>query len=140
MPERLNPAVYHDVVRRALAEDVGPGDVTTWAVVPAAAQATGTMLAKTTCVLAGLDLARDVCELVDATLRLFASLAYGDGCHAGEPIARIEGPAGSILTAERTALNFLQHLSGVATLTRRYVDAASGALTILDTRKTTPLL
>jgi len=140
MPERLDPAVYSDVVRRALAEDIGPGDVTTWAIVPSSARARATMLAKTTCVVAGLDIAREVFEQVDATVRFQALKADGDLCGSGEPLARIEGRAAPILTAERTAVNFVQHLSGIATLTRRFVDATGGALTILDTRKTIPTL
>ena len=140
MPDRLDPAVYRDVVRRALAEDVGPGDVTTWAIVPASARARATMLAKSTCVLAGLDIAREVFEQVDPAVQFLALRIDGDLCSAGEPVARIEGRAASILTAERTAVNFVQHLSGIATLTRRVVDAAGGALTVLDTRKTIPPL
>jgi len=140
MSDRLDPAVYRDVVRRAIAEDVGPGDVTTWPIVPPSARGRATMLAKTTCVLAGLDMAREVFEQVDATVQFLALRNDGDLCSAGEPVARIEGRAASILTAERTAVNFVQHLSGIATLTRRFVDAAGGALTVLDTRKTIPTL
>jgi len=140
MPDRLDRAVYRDIVRRAISEDIGPGDVTTWAVVPSNAKATATLLAKTTCVVAGLDIAREVFEQVDATLEFVASKSDGNLCHSGEPLARIVGRAASILSAERTAVNFVQHLSGIATLTRRYVDATGGALTVLDTRKTVPTL
>src|SRR5437870_10504252 len=112
MPDRLDPAVYRDVVRRALAEDVGPGDVTTWAVVPSSAKATATMLAKSTCVLSGLEIARDVFEQVDATVQFVAMKVDGDLCRSGEPVARVDGRAASILSAERTAVNFVQHLSG----------------------------
>jgi nicotinate-nucleotide pyrophosphorylase (carboxylating) len=140
MLERLDPAVYHDIVRRALAEDVGPGDVTTWAVVPSSARAQATMVATSMCVLAGLDVAREVFNQVDNTVKFVAERLDGDLCGSSEPLARIEGRAASILTAERTALNFVQHLSGIATLTRRFVDAAGGAMAILDTRKTVPTL
>lgn len=140
MTERLDPAVYRDVVRRAIAEDVGPGDVTTWAIVPPTMVGRATLFAKCTCVLAGLDVAREVFEQIDAALEFAAVKLDGELCRSGDPLARIDGRAASILTAERTALNFLQHLSGIATLTRRFVDAAGGALTILDTRKTVPTL
>ena len=140
MPERLAPAVYRDIVRRAIEEDVGSGDLTTQTVVPVHAAATATLVAKSTAVVAGLDLVREVFEQVDATLQFQASKADGALCHPGEALARIEGSAASILTAERTALNFVQHLSGIATLARRFVDAAGGRLTVKDTRKTIPTL
>lgn len=140
MADRPDPAVYRDVVRRAIAEDIGPGDVTTWAIVPPTLRGRATMLAKSTCVLAGLDVAREVFAQVDAGLTFLAVKTDGDLCRSGEPVARIEGAAASILTAERTALNFVQYLSGIATLTRRFVDASSGALTVMDTRKTVPTL
>src|SRR5207248_6928175 len=114
--------VFRDIVRRAIAEDIGPGDVTTWAIVPSDLRGRGSMFAKCTCVLAGLEIAREVFEQVDATLQLTANRADGDLCHSGELLAKVEGRAASILTAERTALNFMQHLSGIATLTRRFVD------------------
>jgi nicotinate-nucleotide pyrophosphorylase (carboxylating) len=140
MSERLDPAVYRDIVRRAIAEDVGPGDITTWAVVPPPMRGRATLFAKCTCVLAGLDVAREAFEQVDAGLQFVAIKLDGELCRSGEPLARIDGRAASILTAERTALNFLQHLSGIATLTRRFVDATGGALAVLDTRKTVPTL
>jgi nicotinate-nucleotide pyrophosphorylase (carboxylating) len=140
MPERLDPAVYRDLVLRALAEDVGSGDVTTRAIVSPGARARATMEVKTTCVLAGLDIARDVFAEVDPALQFVALKRDGDLCHSGELLANVDGGAASILSAERTALNFVQHLSGIATLTRRFVDAAGGALVILDTRKTIPTL
>jgi nicotinate-nucleotide pyrophosphorylase (carboxylating) len=140
VPDRLDPVVYREVVRRAIAEDIGPGDVTTWAVVPPSVRGRATMFAKGTCVLAGLDVAREVFAQVDAGLAFLALKIDGELCRSGEPIARIDGAAASILTAERTALNFIQYLSGIATLSRRFVDATNGALTVLDTRKTVPTL
>jgi nicotinate-nucleotide pyrophosphorylase (carboxylating) len=140
VPEHLDPVVYREVVRRAIAEDVGPGDVTTRAIVPAGGQARATMLAKCTCVLAGVDLAHDVFGQVDPGLQFTGIKHDGEFCRSGDQIARVQGAAASILTAERTALNFVQHLSGIATLTRRFVDASGGALTVLDTRKTIPTL
>jgi nicotinate-nucleotide pyrophosphorylase (carboxylating) len=138
--DRLDPAVYRDIVRRAIAEDVGPGDITTWAIVPATVRGRAVLRARSTCVLAGLDIAREVFEQVDASLEFVADRADGDLCHSGDRLASIAGRAASLLTAERTALNFIQHLSGIATLTRRFVDATGGALTVLDTRKTIPTL
>jgi nicotinate-nucleotide pyrophosphorylase (carboxylating) len=140
MPEPLDPGLYRELVRRALAEDLGSGDVTTLAIVPAGAVGEATLLAKGTCVVAGLDVAREVFAQVDARVRLQPSKHDGDLCHAEDVIGRVTGPAAALLSAERTALNFLQHLSGIATLTRRFVDAAHGTVTILDTRKTVPTL
>jgi len=140
MSDRLDPTAYRDIVRRALVEDVGPGDVTTRAIVPENATATATLLAKSPCVVAGLDIAREVFEQVDVSLKFSASGPDGRLCEPGEALAHVTGRAASILTAERTAVNFLQHLSGIATLTRLIVDAARGRLTVLDTRKTIPTL
>lgn len=140
MPDALEPSVYRDLVHRALEEDVGSGDVTTRAVVPGGAIAVGVLLARQDCVVAGLDVAREVFTQVDPAVEFDAKKHDGDSCAAGETLARVGGRAASLLTAERTALNFLQHLSGIATLTRAFVDAAGGALDILDTRKTTPTL
>jgi nicotinate-nucleotide pyrophosphorylase (carboxylating) len=138
MPDPLDPSLYRDLVARALAEDVGAGDVTTKAVVPADAMGSASLQVKRACVLAGLDVAREVFAQVDPSVRVTVFNQDGDLCDEGTVIATVEGPAGSILTAERTALNFLQHLSGIASLTRRFVDAAGGSLTVLDTRKTIP--
>jgi len=140
MPDALDPGLYLELLRRALAEDLGSGDVTTRAIVPDAAAAEATLLAKGTCVVAGLDMAREVFAQVDERVRMQVSKHDGDLCHAEDVIGRVTGPAAALLSAERTALNFLQYLSGIATLTRRFVDAAHGAVTILDTRKTVPTL
>ena len=127
-------------MRRALAEDVGTGDVTTRAIVPPDVIGRATLLVKRSCVLAGLDIAREVFHQVDPSITLLLHHRDSEFCAPGTVVADLAGPAGSLLTAERTALNFLQHLSGVATLTRRFVDAAVGGLTVLDTRKTIPTL
>ena len=139
-PPAPDPAGYRELVGRALAEDIGSGDVTSDAIVPADRRARATLVAKRDCVVAGLDVTREVFAQVDPTLTFRAIKADGDGCRMGDRLATIEGPAASILTAERTALNFLQHLSGIATLTRQFVVATDGRLTILDTRKTVPTL
>lgn len=136
----LDPAVYRELVQRAIREDVGSGDVTTETLVPADAQGRGVLLAKADCVLAGLDVARAVFLEIDGSLEFIARTSDGSRCHPGDLIATVRGRASSILTAERTALNFLQHLSGIATLTNRFVTATRGRITILDTRKTIPTL
>jgi nicotinate-nucleotide pyrophosphorylase (carboxylating) len=136
----LEPALYREIVRRALAEDLGWGDVTTEATVPADLQAHGVLVARCACVLAGLDVAAEAFRQLDPRVEFARKRSDGDACQPGETIADVIGFAAALLTAERTALNFLQRLSGIATLTRRFVDAAGGRLIILDTRKTTPTL
>ncbi|MEO8682910.1 MAG: carboxylating nicotinate-nucleotide diphosphorylase [Vicinamibacterales bacterium] len=129
---------YRDLVRRALAEDLGAGDVTSHATVEAGRRAQGTIVAKTPLVVAGLDVAAEVFRQADPGAVF--EVRWGDGSHvqAGETVAVITGDARALLAAERTALNFLQRLCGIATLTSKYVDAARGGIIILDTRKTTP--
>lgn len=135
----LDAAWIADVVRRFLAEDVGAGDVTTRVFVPAGATAAARIVARQVCVVAGLDVAREVFRQLDPAVRFDAACADGDRCEAGADVARVSGPAAPILTGERTALNILQRLSGVATVTRRYVDAVAGTgASVSDTRKTTP--
>ncbi len=136
----LDPSVYRDIVRRALTEDVGPGDVTTEATVPPAQRARGVLLVKQECVIAGLDVALEVFHQVDPSIAATLRRQDGDRCSVGDEIAEIAGPARALLVGERTALNFLQRMSGIATRARQFVDAAGGGLTILDTRKTTPTL
>jgi nicotinate-nucleotide pyrophosphorylase (carboxylating) len=136
----LDSSVYRDIVRRALDEDVRDGDVTTDATVAATVQARGVFLVKADCVLAGLDVAFETFRLIEPSVRVEARKCDGDPCTAGEKIATVSGSARALLVGERTALNFLQRLSGIATRARRFVDAADGRITILDTRKTTPTL
>jgi nicotinate-nucleotide pyrophosphorylase (carboxylating) len=136
----LDPALYREAVRRALAEDLGWGDVTTEATVNPALHCRGVILAKSECVVAGLDVAAETFRQLDPGVVFTARLADGDRATKGAVVANVRGAAGGMLTAERTALNFLQRLSGIATLTRRFVDAAAGGIMILDTRKTTPTL
>ena len=138
--EPLEPALYREPVRRALAEDLGWGDVTTEATVSPNQRARGVILAKSPCVVAGLDVAAEAFRQLDPAVDFVARCPDGSRCEAGTVVAEVRGAATALLTAERTALNFLQRLSGIATLTRRYVDAAAGGVTILDTRKTTPTL
>jgi len=140
MPEPLDPQIYRDLVRQALAEDLGSGDLTTRAIVSAAQTGSGMFLAKRACVVAGLELAREVFRQIDPLVIFLGEVRDGDVCAAGTVIARVNGPAASLLVGERTALNFLQWLSGVATETHRFVEAAGGRITVLDTRKTVPTL
>jgi nicotinate-nucleotide pyrophosphorylase (carboxylating) len=136
----LDPALYRDIVRRALEEDVRDGDITTDATVSAAQQARGVFLVKAECVVAGLDVAFEAFRQIEPGIRVEARKRDGDACRPGEEIAVVSGSARALLVGERTALNFLQRLSGVATRARRFVDASGGRITILDTRKTTPTL
>ncbi len=126
-------------VRRALDEDVGRGDVTTDALIPARARARARLVAREPLTVAGLDLAVAAFRALAADLRAERAVNDGAAVPAGAVLLRLEGPARALLTAERTALNFVQRLSGVATLTARFVAAVAGTGTrILDTRKTTP--
>ena len=138
--EPLDPGHYRELVRRALAEDFGWGDVTTEAVVERSQAARAVVLAKSRCVIAGLDVAAEVFRQMDPGVQF--DVFHGDGslCEPGTEVAQLRGQAAALLTAERTALNFMQRLSGIATLARQFVDAAGGRITVLDTRKTTPLL
>ena len=136
----LDPALYRETVRRALAEDLGWGDVTTEATVDAFLHARGIILAKSDCVIAGLDVAAETFRQLDPGAIFTPKVVDGARCTPGDVVAEVRGSAAAMLTAERTALNFLQRLSGIASITRRYVDAAGGTITVLDTRKTTPTL
>jgi nicotinate-nucleotide pyrophosphorylase (carboxylating) len=130
-----------ELVAAALAEDVGGGDLTTLATVPETAQARGVFLAKQPLVVSGLDVASIVFRTVDARVILEAQAREGERRPAKSVLGRATGPARALLTGERVALNFLQRLSGVATVTRAFVDAVAGTnARIRDTRKTTPLL
>jgi nicotinate-nucleotide pyrophosphorylase (carboxylating) len=138
--EPLEPGVYREPVRRALAEDLGWGDVTTEATIAPDQRARGVILARSCCVIAGLDVAAEAFRQLDPSAAFDVKRPDGSRCEPGDVVAEVRGAAAALLTAERTALNFLQRLSGIATLTRRFVDAAGGAITVLDTRKTTPTL
>jgi nicotinate-nucleotide pyrophosphorylase (carboxylating) len=125
--------MIEDLVRRALEEDIGPGDITTDFCVPATQNASGRLIVREPLVIAGLETLPLIYNSTDILKR------DGDCCAGGDVIANVSGPARTLLTRERVALNFLQRLSGVATLSRRFVDAVAGTgCRILDTRKTTP--
>ena len=133
------PAQVDDLLRLALAEDIGTGDLTTTACVPHDTTATGRLLAKEVLVLAGLPFFRRVFELVDPTVEVVAHFADGALIPPGTIVAELAGPARSLLIGERTALNVLQRLCGTATVTRRWVEAVAGTgARVTDTRKTTP--
>jgi nicotinate-nucleotide pyrophosphorylase (carboxylating) len=127
-----------ELVRRALAEDVGDGDITTLACIPENLRGRGRIRARVAGVVSGLGVAERVYHEVDPDLQVEAVLSDGDRVDPGVDVLRVSGRVRSILTAERVALNFLTHLSGVATLASRFVEAAVGKIQILDTRKTLP--
>ena len=135
---RIAPEAYRDLVRQALAEDRGRGDATSAATIAKGTRARGTIVAKSDLVVAGIDVAAEAFRQLDP--QSVFEVRWGDGSRVqpGEVVANVRGDAHALLEAERTALNFLQRLSGIATLTAKFVDAAGGGITILDTRKTTP--
>jgi nicotinate-nucleotide pyrophosphorylase (carboxylating) len=138
--ERLDPAQYRDIVRRALEEDVGRGDVTTDATVRSDQRARGVFVVKADCILAGIEVALEAFRQLDPAVHVTLRKRDGDRCRPAEEIGELEGSARGLLIGERTALNFLQRLSGIATRACQFVDAAAGTIIVLDTRKTTPTL
>ena len=135
---KLEPSAYRELVRRALAEDLGKGDITTNAIVGQNDRARGRFVAKSSCTVAGLDIAIETFMQLDPVVNTTIHANDGDHCAERDVIAEVVSGARALLSGERTALNFLQHLSGIATLARRFVDAAAGAIVVLDTRKTLP--
>lgn len=128
-----------DIIDLALREDIGSGDITADALVPRNLKAQARIVAKEEGVLAGIEAAVRTFTLLDGSVSIERKASDGDDLAPGDVIMEIQGRAAALLKAERTALNFLQHLSGVATLTRRFVDAVDGTgAVVLDTRKTTP--
>ena len=139
MPEALAKDVYLPLVRSALAEDVGSGDVTTMSLIAQDSFASGVIVAKEPLVVAGVDLAIASFRELEKSIDFSVEVLDGQDGDFFQPIIRIHGPARALLTAERTALNFVQRLSGIATLTAKFVQQVSGTNTkILDTRKTIP--
>ncbi len=127
------------IVQRALDEDIGDGDVTTLCTVPPEAIVDGILVAKEAGVIAGLEVAKVAFSLVEERAQLLPHIADGDWVHVGDVIAEVHGPGRALLGGERVALNFLQRMSGIATLTRRFVEAVKDtSAVILDTRKTVP--
>jgi nicotinate-nucleotide pyrophosphorylase (carboxylating) len=129
----------HDYIRRALAEDIGSGDVTTDTIVPADASLRGRIIAKQDGVVAGLEVAKQVMLALSDRVTFIPQITDGSHVTRSIVVAEVEGSARALLTGERTALNFLGRMSGIATLTRQFVDAVKTTNTIiLDTRKTAP--
>ena len=139
MPEPLAPNDYLPLVMAALAEDIGGGDATTLTLVPEDSVATAVMTAREPLVMAGVDLALAAFEQVDERVEFNIEVLDGQEGGFGQALLRVQGPTRALLTAERTALNFVQRLAGVATLTAQFVEKIVGTQAqILDTRKTTP--
>lgn len=126
------------LVRAALAEDVGAGDRTSEVAVSEGTLGRGSLIARSEGVIAGLDVFQHTFSVLDPAVRSRVEVRDGQRVTPGDEVARLEGPARALLAGERTALNFIQRLSGIATLTASFVEAASGRARILDTRKTTP--
>ncbi|MCC7353319.1 MAG: carboxylating nicotinate-nucleotide diphosphorylase [Anaerolineae bacterium] len=136
--ESVSPEIVA-CIQRALAEDVGTGDATTNSIVPPEATMSGHIIAKEAGVVAGLDVAQAVFLLLDQRVHFLLRVAEGERVAGRQELAQISGPARALLTGERTALNYLGRMSGIATLTRRFVEAVAGTgAVILDTRKTAP--
>ncbi len=136
--EALDVVLYRDIVGSALSEDLGQGDRTTEATIETGQRGRGELRAKEWCVLAGLDIALEVFRHIDPAVLAVNKKPDGDAYNPGDLLVTLEGHADALLKAERTALNFLQRLTGIATAARRCVKAAAGRAIILDTRKTTP--
>jgi len=127
------------IIELALTEDIGSGDATTISVVEMDKEVSAKLIAKEDCVISGLQIAEAVLKKVDSKISFIPFVNDGDSVIKGTIIAKITGSAKAILTGERTALNFIQHLSGISTITKKYVEKTKGSNTqILDTRKTTP--
>ncbi|HET7101270.1 MAG TPA: carboxylating nicotinate-nucleotide diphosphorylase [Terriglobia bacterium] len=127
------------IVARAFVEDLGKGDVTTSLTVPESVKGRGIFYSKQPLVVAGLPVAEEVFRMLEPDYLWDAVISDGTEVPAGQPLARVEGKAATLLSGERVALNFLQRLSGIATLTRKFKDQLAGLKTeLLDTRKTTP--
>jgi len=137
--KELNYKELDEFIKAALDEDIGTGDITTNYCVPKFAISTGSFIAKEAGVISGLSVLCRVFQLIDETVDVTLMVNDGDAVSAGDVIAKINGPSRAILTGERTALNILQHMSGIATKTAKAVQEISNTNTkILDTRKTTP--
>lgn len=135
----IDQKTIHQIITNALAEDIGDGDHSSLACIPANAIGTARLIVKDTGVLAGVTLAKMICETVDKTLVFEQLIADGTNVSPGEIAFTLHGSARSILAAERTLLNFMQRMSGIATLTAELVGLLKGTKTqLLDTRKTTP--
>jgi nicotinate-nucleotide pyrophosphorylase (carboxylating) len=139
LTDALAPGHLDPLIETAMAEDLGAGDITTDSILPPEMTCRGKIICRQDGVIAGLPVAERVFKLVDERLQFDAKTADGEKVQEDQIVARLYGPARAMLRAERVALNYLQHLSGIATITAKYVKAVDGTKTIiLDTRKTTP--
>jgi nicotinate-nucleotide pyrophosphorylase (carboxylating) len=130
-----------EIIKQALKEDIGSGDHSSLASIPESAKGKMKLLAKANGIIAGIEIAKEVLRQVDSTISMQCLKKDGDEIRVGDIVFELEGPARSMLTAERTLLNFMQRMSGIATVSKQYADAVKGTHTkILDTRKTTPNL
>jgi nicotinate-nucleotide pyrophosphorylase (carboxylating) len=135
----MNYLGLDDLIKRSLEEDIGYGDITTLSVVPAEQISEGLFIAKAAGVIAGLEVARAVFRQLDPEIIFTRLIKDGDAVQSGETIAKVRGRSRALLTGERTALNFLQRLSGIASQTRQWVEIIKDSqASLLDTRKTTP--
>ncbi|MBF0620880.1 MAG: carboxylating nicotinate-nucleotide diphosphorylase [Magnetococcales bacterium] len=131
--------MWSDIVKTALNEDIGRGDVTTNTLIPAGSEIEAVVIAKEDMVVCGIPMMAEVFRQLDKRVRMLPEAPDGTGVRAGNTICTLRGPGRAILTGERVALNFLQNLSAIATLTRQYVEQVAGSQTkVVDTRKTTP--
>lgn len=137
--EPLNPEEYRYLVEEALKEDLGSADITSEVLIDKKLSGKGVIVSMESCVVAGLDIACEVFHQMDPQIATTVFHSDGEYCEKDDVIAEFVGSARAMLAAERTALNFMQRLSGIATLTRRFVKAASDKIIVRDTRKTTPL-
>lgn len=139
LPDITGEGSVQALIALAFLEDIGSGDVTTLSLVPADAEIRGEIVAREACIVSGCGLATAVFRRLDDAIVVHCDVKDGESAAPGEVVIRLRGRARAILTGERTALNFMQRMSGIATLTRRFVDAVAAYGTqILDTRKTTP--
>ena len=135
----IEPTIFDELIATALQEDLGAGDITTRAIVSSELMGSGEFVAKEELILAGWPIAMRTFQKLSASISTQCFFTEGDAVSPGSILGTVSGPAAALLSGERVALNFLQRLSGVATLTRKFVSAVSGLkAVILDTRKTTP--
>ncbi|WP_223789031.1 carboxylating nicotinate-nucleotide diphosphorylase [Marinicella meishanensis] len=136
----MNPVNYRHIIAQALLEDIQTGDLTSEAIFPASQLCTAQLIAKQAGVIAGLEVFKETFLLFDSSVHVQLNFKDGERCENRAVVAAIEGPVLSVLGAERVALNLLQRMSGIATLTNQFVQKAQGKCKILDTRKTAPNL
>ena len=137
--EFISSSALDKIINTALEEDIQEGDATVEAIIPASARSTAQLVSKELGVIAGLDIFLRVFTFLNSEISTTAMKKDGDNVQSGEIIAEISGPSGSLLTAERTALNFIGRLSGIASMSAKYASLTAGKrLTVIDTRKTTP--